>query len=147
MRYSEGRIGRVFVVRLEDGEKLPGAIEAFAEGQGVARGMCIVVGGIDDGGRIVVGPEDGEGLPVVPMLIGLRGVHEILGVGTLFPDGQNKPRLHMHASLGRGEDARTGCIRPGLETWKVGEVILLEIVGNSGRRVKDDATGFELLEP
>jgi len=137
----------VFVLRLEDGDKLPGAIELFAEEQGVLRGMCIVVGGINDGGRIVVGPEDGKALPVVPVLLGLRGVHEILGVGALFPDAENRPRLHMHAALGRGEEVRAGCIRPGIETWKVGEVILLEIVGNSARRVKDPATGFELLEP
>ena len=106
-----------------------------------------LVGGIRDGGKIVVGPEEPEKAPIMPMLFQLRGTHEILGVGTLFPDESHKPRLHMHAALGRGGETRAGCIRPGIEVWKVGEVILLEIAGSPAFRKKDPATGFELLEP
>jgi len=147
MKYSEGKLGRVFVIRLEDGDRLPSAIESFAAQNGVRRGMCILIGGINDGGKIVVGPEDGRVLPPVPMLFGLEGVHEVSGVGTLFPDSEGKPVLHMHAALGREGQTRTGCIRPGVEVWQVGEVILLEIIENEALRLKDRATGFELLEP
>jgi predicted DNA-binding protein with PD1-like motif len=31
--------------------------------------------------------------------------------------------------------------------WLILEVIMLELVGPDARRVKDPATGFELLEP
>jgi len=62
---------------LEDGDKLPHAIETFAQENNVARGMCILVGGIRDGGNIVLGPEDSKSMPVVPMIFGLKGVHEI----------------------------------------------------------------------
>ena len=147
MKYSQGRIERVFVIRLEDGDKLPDALESFAQKNGVSCGMCLLVGGIRDGGKIVVGPEEPEKTPIMPMLFQLRGTHEILGVGTLFPDESHKPRLHMHAALGRGGETRAGCIRPGIEVWKVGEVILLEIAGSPAFRKKDPATGFELLEP
>jgi predicted DNA-binding protein with PD1-like motif len=146
MRYSEGKVGRVFVLRLEDGDRLPAAIESFAQKHGVLRGMCILVGGIEGGGKIVVGPEDSRAMPPVPMFLKLAGVHEIAGVGTLFPDEKGKPVLHMHAALGRKSKTRSGCIRPGIHVWKIGEVILLEILENRAHRKKDAETGFELLE-
>jgi len=147
MKSTEGKIGRIFVIRLEDGDKLPDAIESFAAENNVSRGMCILVGGIKDGGNIVVGPEDGEVLPPIPMLFGLEGVHEVAGVGTVFPDREGRPALHMHAVLGREGQARAGCIRPGVEVWQVGEVILFEITDTNAQRLGDAATGFELLEP
>ncbi len=147
MKYTEGKFGRIFVIRLEDGDKLPAAIESFAAQNNVLRGVCILVGGIKDGGNIVVGPENGKLLPPVPILFGLQGVHEVAGVGTIFPDSEGAPVLHMHAALGREGQTRAGCIRPGVEVWQVGEVILLEITGNAAYRAKDATTGFELLEP
>ncbi|TEU03833.1 DUF296 domain-containing protein, partial [Candidatus Aerophobetes bacterium] len=42
MKYSEGKIGRVFVIRLEDGDTMPGVIESFAQENNVRRGMCIL---------------------------------------------------------------------------------------------------------
>lgn len=147
MKHSQAELGRVFVIRLEDGDRLPAAIEKFAARNGVLRGLCILVGGINEGGRIVVGPEDGRTLPPVPILFPLEGVHEVAGVGTIFPDQEGKPILHMHAALGRSGITRAGCIRPGVEVWQVGEVILLELVGSGSRRLADRATGFELLEP
>jgi hypothetical protein len=41
----------------------------------------------------------------------------------------------------------TGCLRHGVTTWLVGEVILFEILGADMVRVKDKQSGFELLEP
>ena len=55
MKASEGKLGRVFVIRLEDGDVLPKCIEKFAEDKGVSVGHAILVGGIGEG-QIVVGP-------------------------------------------------------------------------------------------
>lgn len=147
MRYSEGKIGRVFVIRLEDGDKLPEVIEDFAKGKGISHGMCLLIGGIESRGKVVVGPENGKTTPIVPMVTELSGVHEIVGVGTLFPDDNGNPSLHMHAALGREGKTITGCIRLGIETWKLGEVVLLEITDNTACRKKDPALGFNLMEP
>ena len=57
MKYSEATIGRTFIIRLEDGDRLPEAIESFAVENGVSHGTCILVGGIKSGGSIVVGPQ------------------------------------------------------------------------------------------
>jgi predicted DNA-binding protein with PD1-like motif len=146
MKYSEGNIGRIFVIRLEDGDRLPMAVEEFAAEKGVSRGMCILIGGIDSDGNIVVGPRDRETMPPDPMLLTLDGVHEVSAVGTIFPDEEGLPRLHMHAALGREGETRTGCIRPGVDVWKLGEFVILEILNNSAVRKMDPNTGFHVLE-
>jgi predicted DNA-binding protein with PD1-like motif len=146
MKYGEGNIGRVFVIRLEDGDRLPATIEEFAAEKGIMRGTCMLVGGIDHGGNIVVGPKDRETMPPDPMLLTLDGVHEVSAVGTIFPDEQGLPRLHMHAALGREGATRTGCIRPGVDVWKLGECIIIEILNNSAKRRMDSNTGFHVLD-
>ncbi len=152
MQYSEGRIGRVFALRLEHTEPMPETLETFAAEKGVYSGLVIMVGGVDKGSRLVVGPEDGEALPAVPMVATLAGAHELAGVGTLFPaepetPGEpGKPVLHMHAACGREDSTITGCIREGISTWQILEVILIEITGLDAARVSDPITGFELLQ-
>jgi len=145
VKYSEGKIGRVFVIRLEDGDTMPEAIESFAQENNVRRGMCILIGGIE-AGKIVVGPENSQSIPIIPMIFGLEGVHEICAVGTIFPDNDARPRLHMHAALGREGKTISGCIRLGIKVWKLGEVILLEIVDNDAHR-EDSPAGFQMLQP
>jgi predicted DNA-binding protein with PD1-like motif len=147
VRFSEAKTGRVFIIRLEDGDRLPDALERFASEQGIDRAVCFLIGGAGDGSRIVVGPEDGAVLPPAAMVRALCGVHEMAGVGTIFPDEQGRPALHLHAAFGREGETRTGCVRPGVDIWKVGEVVLLELLGGSARRERDPETGFSLLRP
>jgi predicted DNA-binding protein with PD1-like motif len=52
----------------------------------------------------------------------------------------------MHASFGRKENTITGCVRMGVNVWRIGEVIVLELKGTSARRARDKETGFEFLE-
>ena len=66
MKYSEAKPGRVFVIRLEDGDILHEAIEAFARQHAIQAGSLIVVGGADDGSTLVVGPAEDRSSPVVP---------------------------------------------------------------------------------
>ena len=146
MKACEGQIGRVFVIRLEDGDVVPGCIERFAEENGVSVGHVILVGGIGEG-EVVVGPRRSEERPPQPVLLPIKGVHEVVGVGVLAPGEDGKPILHIHAALGRLEKALTGCLRFGVKTWLVGEVILCEILGTKVSRVRDKESGLALLEP
>ncbi len=146
MKASEGRLGRVFVIRLEDGDVLPGCIERFAQEQEISVGHAIMVGGIG-AGQVVVGPRQTTHRPPDPMLLPVDGAHEVVGLGVLAPGEDGQPVLHMHAALGRSGNTLTGCVRPGVTIWLVGEVILYEILGTEARRVKDEASGFALLEP
>ena len=146
MKACEGRIGRVFVIRLEDGDVVPECIERFAEENGVSVGQAILVGGLG-GGDVVVGPRRSEERPPEPMLLPIDGAHEVAGVGVLAPGEDGKPTLHIHAALGRAGQTMTGCLRHGVTTWLVGEVILYEILGADIARIKDKQSGFEFLEP
>jgi predicted DNA-binding protein with PD1-like motif len=146
MKACQGKMGRVFVIRLEDGDMVPGCIERFAEENGVSVGHAVLVGGIG-GGEVVVGPRCSQEMPPQPMLLPVDGAHEVVGVGVLAPDEDGKPVLHIHAALGRSGQTMSGCLRPGVETWLVGEVILYEILGVKAVRVRDAESGFSLLEP
>jgi predicted DNA-binding protein with PD1-like motif len=144
MRASEGRLGRVFVLRLEDGDVIPDCIERFAAERGIDEAFCALLGGIG-GGRLVVGPEDRDAEPVVPMVETFNNVHEAVAFGTIFPGEREVPTLHMHAALGRENQTLAGCVRKGIEVWKIAEVIILEIQGTGMKRRVDPRTGFEVL--
>jgi predicted DNA-binding protein with PD1-like motif len=146
MKASEGKLGRVFVIRLEDGDVLPKCIEKFAQEKGISVGHVILVGGLGEG-QIVVGPRYSHKMPPEPMLLPIDGAHEVAGVGVLAPGEDGKPVLHIHAALGRAGHTMTGCLRPGVTTWVVGEAILYEILGAKVARIKDKASGFALLQP
>jgi len=145
MKASEGRIKRVFVVRLEDGDVVPDCIERFAGEKGISVGHVILVGGIGSG-EVVVGPRNSAEMPPEPMLLPVDGAHEVVGVGIIAPDKDGKPVLHIHAALGRSGQTLTGCLRPGVKTWLVGEAIIYEITGAKVSRLPDKASGFDLME-
>ena len=146
MKYSSATLGRVLVVRLEDGDIVHECIEEAARAEGIARAAVILVGGAGGGSRIVVGPEDGEASPVVPMERVLHDVHEMAGAGTIFPDESGRPVLHLHAAFGRDDQVTAGCIRTGVRTWVVAEAVVIELTGSEAMRRVDQATGFELLD-
>lgn len=145
MKASEGHVGRVFVIRLEDGDVVPECIERFAEKKGISVGHVILLGGVG-GGEVVVGPRRSEERPPEPMLLPVDGAHEIMGVGVIAPGEDGKPVLHIHAALGRSGQTMSGCLRPGVTTWLIGEVILYEIVGTNAVRVREKDSGFMLLD-
>lgn len=147
MKFSEARQGRTFVIRLEDGDILHDVVEGFAREMSIRAASLIAVGGADAGSRLVVGPETARVSPVVPMEHVLENVHEIAGVGTLFPDKEGNPVLHMHIACGREDSAVTGCVRRGVKAWHVMEVILTELTDTQAVRALDADTGFELLQP
>jgi predicted DNA-binding protein with PD1-like motif len=145
MKSSEGKIGRVFVLRLEDGDVVPDCIEKFALEQGIKVGHVVLIGGIG-GGQVVVGPRQTDVMPPDPLLLPIDGAHEVEGLGIIAPDRDGTPKLHIHASLGRAGRTLTGCLRYGAQTWLVGEAIIYEITGTKAQRLPDAKSGFELME-
>jgi predicted DNA-binding protein with PD1-like motif len=149
MKYSEAKQGRVFVIRLEDGDIIHESIEKFAAEHSIKAAALIAVGGIDAGSRIVVGPKEGRAEEIEPVFHDIEDAHEVAGTGTLFPDDEGKPSLHMHIACGRGTSTETGCIRPGVKVWHILEVILTELTACKARRLPSPvfAGKFKLLEP
>ena len=145
MNYSETRFGRVFVLRLENGEILHERLEAFAVEKGINAAMVTIVGGVDAGSRLVVGPLEPNAIPIIPMETILDAPCEATGTGTIFPDDTGAPLLHMHIACGRHTSTTTGCVRRGVKVWLVLEVVLAEMLDCDASRALDLGSGFKLL--
>ncbi len=147
MIYSKAKQGRVFVVRLEDGEIVQESIEKLAMKENIQRAYLQVVGGADKGSILITGPENGRSSKIIPMHSILNEMHEVFGFGTIFPDKEGKPKLHMHIACGREDNTITGEIRNGVRVWHVLEVLVVELLNNQSNREFDKKTGFNLLMP
>lgn len=147
MRSAEMRDGRVFVLRLEDGEVLHESIESFCREHGVRHATVTAVGGVDGGSQYVSGPTMPVGDRIVPIVCTVDAPSELTGTGTIFPDEDGNPVLHMHGSVGREGRSSTGCFRVRMVVWLVMEVVIREIVGDGPvRAVSDPRIDAKLLE-
>lgn len=146
MKSAELREGRVFVLRLEDGEVLHEAVETFCRDNGILRATVTAVGGVDAGSDFVVGPTipiEGE---IIPNFYTLDAPCELTGTGTVFPDEDGNPIMHMHGSVGREGRSHTGCFRKRMVVWLVMEVVIREIVGEGPVRADSDRIKAKILE-
>ena len=127
MKSTEGRIGRVFVLRLEDGDVMPTCLERFAEEKSIKAGHVILIGGIG-GGEVVSGPRDSEARVPDPMLLPVDGAHEVVGLGILTPGDDGKPRERKallpnvvggpRDTLAVDESAHHALIAPSASQWE-----------------------------
>ena len=147
MKYSEAKQGRIFVIRLEDGDIIHEELEKFAADHAIKAASLIILGGADKGSVLITGPMLSRSQTITPMTAILDDAHEILVVGTIFPDSEGKPFLHMHIACGRDKSVTAGCIRKGVKTWHIMEVIMTELVGTDAKRLPDPIIGFCLLNP
>ncbi len=147
MKYSRARQGRIFILRLEDGEIVHEVIEKFAAEQKISAASLLILGGADDGSHLVVGPKEDRGLPLEPMEQVLKNAHEVAGTGTLFSDENGTPLLHMHMACGRKTETTTGCIRAGVKVWHVMEVVIFELLDTTAKRVVEQPLGIKLMQP
>ncbi len=85
----------------------------------------MAVGGADKGSRLITGPEHSrDEFPVRPMQHILEDASEIAGTGTIFPDEDGHPMLHMHMACGRKDRTVTDCIRNGVKVWHIMEIVI-----------------------
>ena len=146
MKYTQANLGRIFILRLEHGDKIPDVIEEFAKTNRIDSAILHFLGGIDKNSKVVVGPEDVATKKPRKLVTELLGISEAVGIGTLFINEERIPKLHLHAAFGRNRDTITGCTRDGITTWLIGEVVIFELINTSAQRRIDTETGFELLE-
>jgi predicted DNA-binding protein with PD1-like motif len=141
MQYAQGQVGRVFVVRIDDGEDLLESIQRFITDKGIQSGSITFLGALMNG-RMVTGPEEPV-IPPVPHFILFEGGWEVFGVGTIYP-GEGGPHIHYHASIGRAGHALTGCLRQKATTFLIVEAVIIEFTGLQARREFDDRTQTSL---
>jgi predicted DNA-binding protein with PD1-like motif len=54
---------------------------------------------------------------------------------------------HMHMACGREGQTTTGCIRSGVITWQILEIIIFELLDTTAIRRLEPDLGFKLLDP
>jgi len=141
MQYTEGQLGRVFVVRIDDGEDMLVSLRQFILDKGIQAGSVTFLGALMSG-RMVTGPEEPV-IPPVPHFVMFEGGWEIFGVGTIYP-GEGGPHIHYHASVGRSGHALTGCLREKATTYLIIEAVIMEFTGLKARRIFDEKTQLHL---
>lgn len=144
MKYQVGKPGRVVVARLEEGDPVYKSIEEICAAEEISSAVFWIIGGVKNV-KVVTGPVDSSARPITVVTESLEEVQEILGTGTVFPNSENRPTVHMHASLGHNSHTVTGCPRVNLDCWLINELIIQEICGVDAARLKEDS-GFELLQ-
>ncbi len=143
MKYQIGRTGRVVVVRFEDRDDVLGSITDLASREEIRSAVFYLIGGMREG-RIVVGPEKDE-IPPKPVWRDLKETHEVVGIGTIFPQ-DGRPKVHFHGAFGKKEMVKVGCLREMSETFLLLEAVILEIDGVTASRELDPALGLTLLK-
>jgi hypothetical protein len=64
LNFTEAKLGRIFILRLHHNECLHDVIEDFAIKQRVTSALCFFLGGVKENSKIIVGPKDGQTLPL-----------------------------------------------------------------------------------
>jgi uncharacterized protein len=143
MKYQIGKTGRVVVARFEDKEDILQNISEIAIKENMRSAIFYLIGGIRQG-RVVVGPEKEE-LPPKPVWKDIQESHEVVGMGTIFWQG-NEPKIHFHGAFGKKDMIKVGCLRGASQTFLVLEVIIIEIDGINAQRELDPSSGLVLLK-
>ena len=143
MNYSIGEAGRIVVARFEDGDQIIQGITEIAKKENIRAGVYYLLGGMKSG-KFVVGPET-DAMPPVPMWRELNESHEIVGLGTIFWQG-DEPKLHFHGTYAKRDNVQAGCMRENAQTFLVLEAIIMEIKGVNAARELDPVSGMVLLK-
>ncbi|MDA8123398.1 MAG: DUF296 domain-containing protein [Deltaproteobacteria bacterium] len=142
MHYKAGSIGKVLLARFDHGEQIVPALLDLCEKERISSGWFFLFGALA-AGRMVTGPKEAC-LPPEPVWTDFSQPHEIVGTGSVA-EKEGAPSIHLHASMGRGKEVLTGCIRKDGEVFLVVEALVLEIAGVSASRKQDAKSGLELL--
>lgn len=144
MKVKEGKLGRVFMLRIEEGDRIPDCIEEFAKNNNISIAHVSMLGTLMDG-EVIVGPRKTSENPPKPMDLPIYEAHETIATGVIAPDKNEKPILHIHGALGRSGNTIMGCLRNGVKAWVCCEAIVQEILEVDAKRLYDEKTGFTLL--
>ena len=143
MKYTEGKIGRIFVLKFDDGDKVVDSLSAFAKKEKLKSAVTIFMGALKKG-ELVTGPKKPV-IPPLPNKVGFKDVWEVLGMGTIFTNPKG-PQLHLHASMGKKLKVLTGCIRGKSEVFLVLEAVVFELIGINASKAFDPQTGINMLK-
>ncbi|MFA4989863.1 MAG: DUF296 domain-containing protein [Candidatus Omnitrophota bacterium] len=143
MQYSRGDIGRIFLLKFEDGDILLDKLEEFVRREKLKAAALFFIGALK-AGRLVTGPKKPV-IPPSPNKVYFKDGWEVMGMGTVFTN-KSGPQIHIHGSLGKKQKALTGCVRGKAKVFLVIEAIVLELKGLKATKSIDPKTGLNLLK-
>jgi hypothetical protein len=142
MKYTKGAIGRVFVLKFDDGDVVLDRLGVFIKKERLKSAVMVFIGALKKG-DLVTGPKKPV-IPPVPNNVPFKDAWETLGIGTIFTNSKG-PQMHIHGAMGKKLKTLTGCVRGKSEVFLVIEAVVFELKGVKATKDIDPATGLNLL--
>jgi uncharacterized protein len=142
MQYTQGAIGRVFLLKFENNDVLIESLSGFVKQERIKAATMIFIGALRKG-DLVTGPKKPV-IPPEPNKVIFKDGWEVMGIGTIFTNSKG-PQIHIHASMGKKNKVLTGCVRGKTKVFLVIEAVILELKGIKASKDIDPRTGLNLL--
>ena len=142
MKYTQGTIGRIFLLKFDNEDILIKELSKFAKKEKLKAATMVFIGALLKG-DLVTGPKEPV-IPPQPNKINFKDGWEVMGIGTIFTDGTT-PQIHIHSSMGKKLKTFTGCVRGDSKVFLVIEAIVFELKGVKASKSIDPRTGLNLL--
>ena len=143
MRYTDGSVKRIFILKFDDGDIMIDEISRFAKKEKIKTAVFVFLGALEKG-DIVTGPKRPV-IPPQPNWKKFKDAWEAMGIGTIFAN-KSGPQIHIHASMGQKNKVLTGCVRKSSSVFLVIEAIVFELTGVKASKTPDPKTGLNLLK-
>ncbi len=142
MEYSEGKQGRIFLIRFDHNENIIEELEKFSTKENIKYAWIFCLGAIKRA-DIVCGPKETT-VPPLPVWHQIIEGHEIIAIGNITMLN-NEPAIHLHAGLGRADKARISCIRKLSETYLTIECLVMEYIDITIHRQENKDMGINTI--
>jgi predicted DNA-binding protein with PD1-like motif len=143
MKYTQGSVGRVFLLKFENRDILLDKLSEFLRKEKVKTAVITFIGALKEG-DLVTGPKKPV-IPPAPNKMEFKGGWEVMGIGTVFT-GSSGPQIHIHSSMGKKNKVLTGCVRGKTSVFLVIEAIVLELKGLKATKAPDPKLGLNILK-
>lgn len=142
MEYTQGKIGRIFLLKFQDSDIVLDELDRLARRERLKSATFIFLGALKRG-HLVTGPKKPV-IPPAPNWVIFKDGWEVMGLGTIFSNKKG-PQIHIHATMGKKDKMLTGCVRKDSEVFLVVEAVVFELKGVKAAKDIDPKTGLNLL--
>ena len=142
MQYTQGHIGRIFLLKFENNDILLDKLSEFVKKEKLKAATMVFIGALRQG-DLVTGPKKPV-IPPEPNKVYFSDGWEVMGIGTIFTN-KSGPQIHIHSSMGKKQKVLTGCIRGKSKVFLVIEAVVFELKGLKATKSIDLKTGLNLL--
>ena len=134
MEYTQVQLGRVFIIRLDNGDDLLDSIKQITIKENIKTGFAHIIGACSKS-NVVLGPKE-RSLPPVPYYWNFDDARELLGFAFIAQEN-NEPKIHLHSGIGHYTETKLGCIRNECNVFLTVEAVIQEVISNNITRKYD----------